>query len=162
VKDPTEAIMERRVVWIVGAALGLVLLTTPATAQVSVGVGVAVPGVSANVVYGAPPVYAPYYGPPYAVYPVPYPYAYPYYYAPAYPYRYPVYGPRYYRGHPGYYYGNGARYYRGAPRYYNNNVPYYYRGVGAMAYPGPRTTGTYNNNGRSNVNVRYGRSNGRR
>jgi hypothetical protein len=31
-----------------------------------------------------------------------------------------------------------------------------------MAYPGPRTTGTYNNNGRSNVNVRYGRSNGRR
>jgi hypothetical protein len=77
-----------------------------------------------------------------------------------------VYGPGYYRGH--HHHGRAPHYYRGAPRYYNNqyysnnNVPYYYRGVGAMAYPGPRTTGTYNNNGRSNVNVRYGRSNGRR
>lgn len=142
--------MGRKVAWIVGAVLGLVLLTTPAAAQVSVGVGVAVPGVSANVVYGAPPVYAPYYGPPYAAYPVPYPYAYPYY-APPYYYRYPVHGPKYYRGHPGYYYGKGARY--GAPRHYSNNVPYYYRGVGAMAYPGPNvaTGRTYRGN------VRYGR-----
>jgi hypothetical protein len=157
-----EAIMGRKGVWVLGPALGLVLLTTPATAQISVGVGVAVPGVSANVVYGAPPVYVP----PYAAYPVPYPYAVPYY-APPYYYGYPAYGPRYYRGHPVHYHGRAPHYYRGGPRYYNNGyyyndrVPDYYRGVGAMAYPDPRTTGrTYNNNGRSNVNVRYGRSNG--
>jgi hypothetical protein len=157
--------------WILGAALGLVLLTTPANAQVSVGVGVAVPGVSANVVYGAPPVYYP------APYPVPYPYAYPYY-APPYYHGYPVYGPKYHRGRPGYYYGKGPRYYRGAPHYYTNNyyyrnnrVPYYYRGVGAMAYPDPRTTGgaygnptrSYNGNSTGNGrNVRYSRGNGRR
>jgi hypothetical protein len=164
--------MGRRVIRILGAALVVAVLATPASAQVSVGVGVAVPGVSANVVYGAPPVYAPYYGPPYAAYPVPYPYAYPYYYAPPYYYRYPAYGPRYYRGRPGYYYG-GAPYYRGAPRYYNNNRYYYgnnrvpdsYRGVGAMAYPDPRTTGrSYRSNAGSNGgrNVRSARGNGRR
>ena len=148
--------MGRRVVWMLGAALGVVLLTTPATAQVHVGVGVAVPGVSASVVYGAPPVYYP---PPYAAYPVPYPYAYPYY-APPYYYRYPVYGPKYYRGRPGYYYGKGARYYPDyrRPRYSSNYVPDYYRGVGAMGY---RSDTRYVNRSYGS-NVRYGRSNGRR
>ena len=51
--------MRRWVLWILGAAVGVVLLAAPAGAQVSVGVGVAVPGVGASVVVGAPPVYAP-------------------------------------------------------------------------------------------------------
>jgi len=119
--------MGRKAVWILGAALGLAVLATPAAAQVSFHVGIGVPPVAAGVVVGAPPypvypAYPPYY---YATpYPYPYPvYAYPYRYYRYPAYRYPVrYGRPYsYRGpavvHPGPAYG-----YRNGGRYYNNDI----------------------------------------
>jgi hypothetical protein len=143
--------MDRRVVWILGAALGLAMLATPASAQVGVAVGVGTPGFGASVVFGGPPVYVvdPYFAP----HAVPYPY----YYTPYYN-RYPIYGRSFYPRR-GYYYGGRAPYYnRGyaprygyGPRYYGGRVPYYYRGVGAINYPDPRVTG------RTYVRGGYGR-----
>jgi len=123
--------MGRKVAWILGVALGLALLATPASAQVSVHVGIGVPPVAAGVVVGAPP---------YPAYPPP-PYYYPY---PAYPaYAYPVYP---------YPYAYPYRYYRG-PAYYGPAVRYgrpYYPGPAVVAAPPPaygyRTNGRYYGN----------------
>jgi hypothetical protein len=118
-----EVVMGRRAAWILGVALAVAIYATPASAQVSIAVGVGGPGWGGSVVVGGPPVYAyPYYVP-YA--PYPYPYYAPYYY---YPYAVP-YGRVYYRGGP--YYNRGG-YYRGGPYY--NGGRYYSRGP-ARPYP---------------------------
>jgi hypothetical protein len=147
-----EVTMKRTFVWILGAVLLTAILAAPASAQVSVHVGVGVPPVAAGVVIGAPPVYAY----PYPAYPQPpgyyYPYPGPYYYG------YPVYGRVYYA--PRYYYGPG--YYRGgAPYYYRGGAPYY-RG-GAAYNRGPVYRGNVQvSPGNAGNNVRYSRGNGRR
>jgi hypothetical protein len=129
--------MGRKAIWLFGTALVLAIYSAPATAQVSVGIGVGTPHIGASVVIGAP-VYGVYpYGPlvPYS-YPYPYPYYAPYYY---YPYAVP-YRPAYYRAYPGYYRGAAPYYYRGAP---------YYRGARDFYGPGPRYYGRpgYSNSG---------------
>jgi hypothetical protein len=141
---PEEVTMGRKAVWILGAALVLVVLATPAAAQVSVHVGIGVPPIAAGVVVGAPPYPAyPAYPPYYYAYPYPYPYPYPVYAYPAYPYRYRYpayyghgvrYGRPYYRGpavvrQPAYGYRNGPRYYNndiGAARTYRETPPVRY------------------------------------
>ena len=127
-------------IWIVAAVLGLALYATPASAQVSVAVGIGTPHIGAHVVVGGPPVYAvdPYY------YAAPYPYYAPYYY----PYAVP-YGRVYYRSGPGYYYRGGR-----APYYYSRGrAPYYGRGP-AYYDRGPRNyRGVVAPAGRANVRV---------
>ena len=111
--------MGRKGVWVLGAVLGLAVLAAPATAQVSVAVGVGVPPVAASVVIGAPPVYAarsripPYHYYPYLTVSVSVSLLLPisrllpgYYYGPR--------GPSYYPARAPYYYGGRAAYY-GAP-----------------------------------------------
>jgi hypothetical protein len=49
--------MERNAAWVLGTGMALVLLATPARAQVHVDVGVVAPAVGARVVVGAPRVY---------------------------------------------------------------------------------------------------------
>jgi hypothetical protein len=75
-----EVVMGRTGAWILGAAMAIAIYATPASAQVSVAVGVGAPGWGASVIVGGPPVYVvdPYYVP----YAVPYPYYVPYYYYP--------------------------------------------------------------------------------
>jgi hypothetical protein len=131
--------------WILGAALVLAIYATPASAQVSVAVGIGTPHIGARVIVGGPPVYVvdPYY------YGVPYAYYDPYY---DYPYAVP-YGRVYYRSRPAYYYRGGRApyyysrsrdlyygrdpYYGRGPAYYGRG-PSYYRGVVA---PGNRGNG---------------------
>jgi len=62
--------MGRGAAWVLGTGLALVLLATPARAQVHVDVGVMSPSVGARVVVGAPRVYVldRYYEPVYAPY----------------------------------------------------------------------------------------------
>jgi hypothetical protein len=112
--------MGRTAAIILGAALAMAIFATPASAQVSVAVGVGAPRWGASVIVGGPPVYVvdPYYVP----YAVPYPYDEPYY---DYPYAVP-YGRVYYRARP-YYYRTGPGYYYRAP----SRV---YRGVSARVY----------------------------
>ena len=151
--------MKRTFVWILGAVLLTAIFAVPASAQVSVHVGIGVPPVAAGVVIGAPPVYAY----PYPAYPPPPPPGYYYGYPGPYYYGYPVYGrayhgARYYYGPRGpYYYGGHAPYYRGAP-----GAPYY-RG-GAPYNSGPVYRGnTQVSPGKAGGNARYAaRGNGRR
>jgi hypothetical protein len=101
---------------ILGAALAMAIYAAPASAQVSVAVGVGAPRWGASVIVGRPPVYVvdPFYVP----YAVPYPYYEPYYdYPDAVPYGRVYYRarPYYYRSGPAYYYRAPARVYRGVP-----------------------------------------------
>jgi len=117
---------------ILGAALAMAIYATPASAQVSVAVGVGAPRWGASVIVGGPPVYVvdPYY--PYAV---PYSYYEPYYY---YPYAVP-YGRVYYRSRPYYYRGGPAYYYRAPSRVYRGAPSRIYRPAvraGARVTPG--------------------------
>ena len=116
--------MGRRGAWILGVALAMAIYATPASAQVSVAVGVGAPHWGASVIVGGPSVYV---VDPYVPYAVPYPYPVPYpYYVPYYSYPYAVpYGRVYYRARP-YYYRGRPVYYRGPARAY--------RGVAARAY----------------------------
>jgi hypothetical protein len=114
--------MGRKGAWILVAALTIAIYAAPASAQVSVAVGVGAPQWGASVIVGGPPGYVvdPYYAP-YGPYPY-YPYYVPYSY---YPYAVP-YGRVYYRGRP-YYYG-------GHPVYYSRGPARAYRAGPARAY----------------------------